>query len=115
MMTLSSLVSTPDEMIARFPNIPLPKITLEPHYESLVELWDALKEKYSSIPYRRGGGTYGYLVGLQPSAVYAIVAPGTLFVIPPDPGELIIPLGTNSITSGNLHRDHTEVTREFKE
>ena len=67
------------------------------------------------IPSRRGGGTYGYLGGLQPYAVYAIVAPGTLFVIPPDPGQLIIPSGTNSATLGKLHREHAEAAREFKE
>ena len=63
----------------------------------------------------RGGGTYGYLGGLQLDAVYAIVAPGTAFVIPPDPGPLVIPSGTNSVTSGNLNRDHYEAVREFKE
>ena len=44
-------------MIASFPNSALPKITSEPNYESLVELRDALKENYYSIPSRRGGGT----------------------------------------------------------
>ena len=63
---------------------------------------------------RRGGGTYGYLVGLQPAAVYTIVAPVTSLVIPPDPGQLIIPLGTNIVTLGNLHRNHAEGAREFK-
>ena len=90
-MTPSSLVSSPDTMIASFPNSALPKITSESHYESLVELRDALKENYSLIPSRRGGGTYGYLGGLQPDAVYAIVAPGNSFVIPPYPGPLITP------------------------
>ena len=63
----------------------------------------------------RGGGTYGYLGGLQPDTVHAIVAPGTALVIPPDPGPLIIPSGKNSVTSGNLHRNHYEAAREFKE
>ena len=102
-------------MIASFPNIVLPKITSEPHYEILVELRDALKENYSSIPSRRGGGAYGYLGCLHPSVVYAIVAPGSTFFILPDPGQLIIPSGTNSVTSGNLHRDHAEAAREFKQ
>ena len=110
-MTSSSSLSYPDEMIASFPNSKLPKITSELHYESLVELRDALKDNYSLIPYRRGGGTYSYLGGLQPEAVYTIVAPGTTFVNPPDPGQLIIPSGTNSVTSGNLHRDHAETAR----
>ena len=44
MMTLSSSVSYPDEMIASFPNSALPKIILELHYENLVELKYALKE-----------------------------------------------------------------------
>ena len=114
-MTSSSLVSAPDNMIASFQNSALPKITSELHYESLVELRDALKENYSSIPSRRGGGTYGYLGGLHPDAVYAIVSPGILFVISPNPVQLIIPSGTNSVTSGNLHRDHAEAARGFKE
>ena len=60
-MTLSYSLSSPDEIITSFLNSALPKITLEPHYESLVELRDALKENYYSIPSRRGVGTYGYL------------------------------------------------------
>ena len=106
-MTISSSVSSPDEMIASFPNSALPKITLEPHYESLVELRDALKENYSSIPSMKGRGTYGYLGGLQPDAVYAIISLGTAFVIPPDPGLLVIPSGKNRVTSWNLNRDHS--------
>ena len=114
-MTSSSSVSSPDEMIASFPNSVLPKITSEPHYKILVELRDALKENYSSVPSRRRGGTYVYLGDLQPGAVYAIVAPVTSFVIPPDPGQIFIPSGTNSVTSVNLHHDHAEAAREFKE
>ena len=85
-------------MIASFPNSALPKITSEPHYESLVELRNVLSYNYSSIPSRIGGGTYIYLGGLKTDTVYAIVAPGNAFVIPPDPGQLIIPSGTNSFT-----------------
>ena len=80
-----------------------------------MELRDALRENYSSIPSRRVGGTYGYLLGLQPNTVYKIVAPGTALIITPDPEPLVIPSGTNSITSGNLNRDHSETVREFKE
>ena len=109
------MVSYPDEIIASFPNSALQKITLEPHYEILVELQDAQKENYSSIPSRRGTETYDYLVGLQPDAVYAIVAPGNSFVIQPDPGELIIPSVPNSVTLGNLHHNHAKAAREFKE
>ena len=47
-------------MIASFSNSALPKNTSDPNYEILVELRDFLKENYSSIPSRRGGGTYGY-------------------------------------------------------
>ena len=114
-MTSSSSVSSQDEMITSFPNSALPKTTSELHCKSLVELRDALKENYSSISSRRGGGTYGYLGGLQLETVYVIVAPGTAFVILPDPGQLIIPSGTISATSGYLHRNHAEVEREFKE
>ena len=113
-MTSYSSVSFPDELIASFPNSAILKIILEPHYKIMVELRDALKENYSSILSRRGGGTYGYLKGLHPYAVYAIVAPGTLFVIPTDPGQLIIPSGTDSVTSGNLHRDHAETARDSR-
>ena len=114
-MTLSSSVYSPYKMIANSPNSTLLKITLEPNYESLVELRDALKENYSLIPSRRGLRMYGYLGGLQPDIVYTIIAQETAFFIPPNPGPLIIPSGTNSATSGNLHRDHSEAAREFKE
>ena len=67
------------------------------------------------IPSRRGGGTYGYLRGPQPVTVYMIVVQGTSFVILTDPVKLIIPSGTNSVTSGNLHLHHAEAAREFKE
>ena len=114
-MTLFSSLSFPDKIIASFPNSALPKLTLEPHYESLVELRDALKENYSSIPSMRGGGTYGYLGELQPDAVYVIVAPETAFNILTKPGPLVIPLGTNIVTSENLNRNHSETVRELKE
>ena len=114
-MTLSTSVSFPDEIIASFPNSALPKIILEPHYKNLVDRRDALKENYSSIPSMRAGWTYGYLGGPKPDAVYAIVAPGTSFITPPNPGPLFIPSGINSVTSGNLNRDHYEAVREFKE
>ena len=39
----------------------------------------------------------------------------TLFVIPPDPCQLIIPSRTDRVTLGNLHRNHAEAEREFKE
>ena len=90
-------------------------MTSEPHYKSLVELREALKENCSLILSRIVGGTYGYLRCLHTDAVYAIVAPGTSFVIPPYLVQLIIPLGINSVTSGNLHHDHAEAAREFKE
>ena len=114
-MTLSSSVYSLDEIITTFLNSALPKIKLEPHYESLVELGEELKENYSSNPSIRGGGNYGYLGGLQPDTVYAIVAPGTELIIPPDPGPLVIPSGTNSFTSGNLNIDHSKAVREFNE
>ena len=110
-MTLSVSVSSPNEMIASLPNSTLPKITLEPHYESLVKLRDALKKNNPSIPSRRGGETYGYIGGLQYNAVYAIIIPGTAFIIPPNPGPLVIPSGNNSFNSGNLNRDHSEAVR----
>ena len=52
-------VSSLDEMIASLPHSTIPKIALEPHYEILVAMRDAMKENYASIPPRRGGGTYG--------------------------------------------------------
>ena len=102
-------------MIASLPNSALPKITSEPHCESLVELRDSLKDNYSSIPSSRGGGKYGYLRGLQSDAVYPLVAPETSFIIPHDPFQIITQTGTNSVNSGKLHRNHTEAAREFKE
>ena len=114
-MNSSSSVCPPDKMMSSFPESALPKITPEPHCESLVELRDALKGNYSLIPSRRGGGTYCYLWCLQPYAVYAIIAPGTAFFIPPYTGPLIIPSGTHIVTSGNLQCNHAESAREFKE
>ena len=64
---------------------------------------------------REEGGTYRLPWRPTPDAVYAIVAPGTSFVIPPDPNQLVIISGTNSVTLGNLRRNHAEAAREFKE
>ena len=80
-----------------------------------MELRDALKDDYSSIPSRIGGGTYSYLGGLQPNTVYKILSSVTAFVIPPYPGPFVIPSGTNSVTSGNLNIDHSKAVREFNE
>ena len=68
-----------------------------------------------SHPGEEEGGTYRLPWRPTPDAVYAIVAPGTSFVIPPDPNQLVIISGTNSVTLGNLRRNHAEAAREFKE
>ena len=52
---------------------------------------------------------------MQPDAVYTFVGMGTAFVIPPNPGPLVISSGKTSITSGNLNRDHSKAVRDFKE
>ena len=52
---------------------------------------------------------------MQSDAVYAIVVPGTVFIVSPNPVPLVIPAGTNIVNSVNLNRDHSEAMREFKE
>ena len=99
---------SPDKMIASFPHSTLPKISYEPHYKSLAAMGDEMKEKYMLIPSRRGGGTYRYLRELLSHAVYGTIAPGTVFVSPPDPGPLVIPTGSTNINSVNLNRYYLE-------
>ena len=108
-------VSSPDEMIASFPHSTLPKNASEPHHESLVAMRYAMKENYASIPSIRGGGTYGYLKGLLSDAMYVNIAPGTAFIMPPDPGPLVIQTVSTNINSENLNRYHSEACREHKE
>ena len=87
---MSITVSSPDKTIASFPHSTLTKNASEPHHKSLVVMRYAMKENYASIPSRRGGGTYGYLKGLLSNEMYVNIAPGTAFIMPPDPGPLVI-------------------------
>ena len=74
-MTSITSVSSPNKMIASFHNSVLPKIESEPTYASLVEIRDALKENYASIPSRRGRVTFGYLGVILSNAVYDTISP----------------------------------------
>ena len=114
-MTSITSVSSPNKMIASFHNSVLPKIESEPTYASLVEIRDALKENYASIPSRRGRVTFGYLGVILSNAVYDTISPGESFLIPSYPVRLNIPAGTTTINSDNLNRDHENAKRERKE
>ena len=69
----------------------LSKIRGEPTYETLHTLKTELKANASSVPTTLGGGNHGYLGMILDPAEYNLVAPGTQFIRPANPGALVAP------------------------
>lgn len=75
----------------------IPKLTAihgKPTFNTLPILRDGLKANAGSVATTLGGGLLGYLGLLFSVPEYNRVAPGTPFVRPPNPGQLVIPPGT---------------------
>ena len=112
----SHAVPSPDAMITSFPNPTLPRVGEEASYEELVELRDAIKENYASLSTPRGGGEYGYLGGIVSDTIYNTICPEHPFEAPANPGPApIIEQATTAVQSGNMIREWTEKTREWRE
>ena len=108
-------VPTIDDITKGFPN-QIPPISGQPTYDSLKNLRDLLKANAASFPSSLGGGNHGYLGLILTPAVYATVAPGTAFVIPPNPGPTANLVGATTQPQINARlRTHAEQLRQWKE
>ena len=111
-----SSAPTPDDYLSSFPYPSLQKVEGQPTYESLNHLRQELKANAASVPTNNGGGSNGYLGLVVSAAIYATIAPGTPFVIPPFPGATpAIPEGSTAAVTGELVRQHTARLRQFHE
>ena len=68
----------------------LTKITGEPTFDKLHEIFRQLKSNTAAVPCTLGGGANGYLGILVSAAQYNTIAPGAPFVPPPMSGHLVI-------------------------
>ena len=66
------------------------KITGEPTFEKLYEMFRQLKANMAAVPCTLVGGANGYLGMLVSAEQYNTVAPGAPFVPPHMPGHLVI-------------------------
>ena len=87
----------------------------EPDFSSLRVLRDELKANAGSVTTTLGGGHLGYLGLLLSPEDYNRVAPATPFARPPNPGPLVIPIGTTQHAATRMKEDHTEELRIFRE
>ena len=87
----------------------------EPDFSTLRVLRDELKANAGSVTTTLGGGRLGYLGLLLSPEDYNRVAPETPFVRPPNPGPLVIPVGTTQHATTRMKDDHTEALRIFRE
>ena len=62
-----------------------------PTYASLQTLLVQLKANAHAVPTTLGGGQHGHLGLILSDARYALVAPNTPFMHPPNPGDFIAP------------------------
>ena len=103
---------TIDSIIAAFPYPTIQPIVGTPTYESINEVATYLKANASAIHSENGGGQLGYLGLTVSPAVYDTLAPGTPFVIPPNPGPTPPPLpnGTNAQITANIRQHATALS-----
>ena len=70
------------------------------------------KENISSIHTQCGGGNHGYTGNILSNSQYALIAPFTPFVVPPEVvPKPFTPEGKMSIVSSNTLRHNTEILK----
>ena len=110
------MTSSEDTIYSRFSECTVAPLDSIPTYEYLTELNTYLNSCSASVHSNGGCGTLGYLVLTAPVAVYALQS-AIAFVPPVNPGATLIlpdPAPTAAVI-GELTREHSEVTRCFRE
>ena len=87
----------------------------EPTFETLRVLRDEVRANSGDVSTNLGGGNYGYLGLVLSPAEYARVTPGNPFVCPVMPPPLVIPPNTAQHAATQMHKDHVEELRRFRE
>ena len=93
----------------------LTKIHGEPTFETLRIIRDKIKANAGSITMNLGGGALGYLGLLLSPAEYIREEPGTPFIRPVNPGNLVIPPGTAQHAANRMQEDHAKALRIYCE
>jgi hypothetical protein len=108
--------STPDELIAGFPNSSLPKVTGEPTFEDLKVIRRLLNTNAMSVASYEGDGRHGHLGIIMNKEEYFAIAVD-VFPVPANPGPsaAVVAVTTAAVITETtrLHREATQVYRTY--
>ena len=76
-----------DDIVAKFPTDPLPKIDGEPTYATINLLTKCVYGNAATLPTTLGRGNLGHIGFVMRPGLYATISP-VPFVMPPNPGPL---------------------------
>ena len=112
-MSSNSTTSTKD-FTKVFPYASCTKAIGKPTYEAIVTAQKELYACASSVPSTRGGGLHGELGLVMTPAVYALIAPGTPYARPINPGDQpAIPERSTGPQIQEIRAQHTKQLQEF--
>jgi hypothetical protein len=108
--------STPDELIAGFPQSSLMKVTGEPTFEDLKVIWWLLNTNAMSVASYEGGGRHRHLGIIMTNKEYFTVAVD-VFPVPNNPGTsaaVVAGMTTAVIAkTTRLHKEETQVNHTY--
>jgi hypothetical protein len=105
--------STPDELIARFPHLSLPKVTGEPTFEDLKVIRRLLNTNAMSVASYEGGGRHGHLGIIMTNEEYFAIAVD-VFTVPANPGpSAAVVAGMTAAVIAETTRLHREATQVY--
>jgi hypothetical protein len=106
--------STPDELIAGFPNSSLPKVTGEPTFDDLKVIWRLLNTNAMIVESYEGGGRHGHLGIIMSNEEYFAVA-ADVFPVPNNPGPAAaVVAGMTAAVIAETTRLHKEATQVYR-
>ena len=91
----------------------LTKIIGTPTYLTLIKLKNELKANVLSVPSHLGGSNHGHLGQVLTAAEYERIAPGTPYIKPAHPGDVVIP--PFALDAVQILERHKEATRRYYE
>ena len=112
---MSASNSIPNYRTTVFEYVDLTAIHGEPTYESLQTMLNQLKANARSVRTVLGGGQHGYLGLLLSREQYEVLAPGTPFVTPAHPGQLVVPPFQLPHLTHQIISTHSEQVRLYNE
>ena len=105
--------NTEQETRAAIAEFTVTKVHGQPTNQDIDILDDELTAIASSFPTSLGGGLHGHAGLVKTDVDYELLAPGTPFIIPPNPG--VYPAGAiPAAQRGQREAEHKELIREFK-